>query len=158
MAVAGLATWAAAQSIPTPMPFGLALQWGTTDDPYFCWAPQTVIIHARMEALLLAPEQIELAEFFAYLPEAGSSPALKDIFDQTFSLAESFPVKFAKAAWGFGECIWIFFFFPPSISRCGVCSQVICRKRYNMRRKFSARTMCIRYTKRHMPGRWLLGC
>ena len=105
MAVAALTTWAAAQSIPTLTPSGFSLQWCTTDDPYFCWAPQTVIIHARMEALLLAPEQIEVAEFFAYLPEAGSNPALNDIFDQTTALTESFPVKFAKAAWGFGECI-----------------------------------------------------
>ena len=103
MAAAGLTTWAAAQSIPTLTPFGFPFQWGTTDDPYFCWASQTVIIHARMEALLLAPEKVEVAEFLAYLPEAGSSPVLKDIFDQTWSLAESFPVKFAKAAWGFGE-------------------------------------------------------
>ena len=103
MVVAGLTTWAAAQSIPTSTPFGVSLQWGTTDDPYFSWASQTVIIHARMEALLLAPEQIEVAEFFAYLPEAGSSPSLKDSCDQTYSLTESFPVKFAKAACGFGE-------------------------------------------------------
>ena len=148
-----MTTWAAAQSIPTSVPFGVSFQWGTTDDPYFCWASQTVIIHARMEALLLAPEQIEVAEFFAYLPEAGSSPTLKDNFDQTWSLTESFPVKFAKAAWGFGECIYIF-----SSVTLWVCSQVTCRKRYNMRRKFSARIMCIHYTKSHMPGRWWLSC
>jgi len=103
MAAAGLTAWDSADSIPTTAPFGMSLQWGTHEDPHFCIAPLTVITMARMEALLLAPERVEPAEFFAYLPEVGSSPVLKDNFMQSYGFGETFPVLFAKAASTFGE-------------------------------------------------------
>ena len=57
-----------------------------------------------MQALLLGALKIEIAEFFAYLPEVEVCPWLKDIAPRTGAgVTESLGVMFAKSAWGFGR-------------------------------------------------------
>ena len=100
---AGLTSWAAIESMPTTMPFGLAMQWTLPEDAAYCGDPRTIITGTKMELLLTSPKIFEAKEVLSYLPPPGASPWLKDIGGSMFGLGESLGILFAKAALGFGE-------------------------------------------------------
>ena len=93
----------AIEAMDTTIALGYFLQWRKPDDTAFSLHPQSVISHTIMEVLLSAPDTFEAAEFFAFLPAAGGSPWLKDIFANLWNLLESLSVLFAKGALVFGE-------------------------------------------------------
>ena len=93
----------AIEAMDTTTPLGSPGQWVLPNDTAFSLHPQSVISHTIMEVLLSAPDTFEAAEFFAFLPAAGGSPWLKDIFANLWHLHESLSVLFAKGALVFGE-------------------------------------------------------
>ena len=100
---AGLNSMQAIEAMDTTTAMGYQLQWMLPNDAAFSLHPQSVISHTIMEVLLSAPDTFEAAEFFAFLPAAGGSPWLKDIYANLVNLLESLSVLFAKGALVFGE-------------------------------------------------------
>ena len=99
---AGLTSMQAIEAMDTTMPMAMAIQWVLPNDTSFSLHPQSVISQTIMEVLLSAPDTFEVAEFFAFLPAAGGSPWLKDMYDNLYNLLESLSVLFAKGALVFG--------------------------------------------------------
>ena len=100
---AGLNSMQAIEAMDTTIALGFSMQWRKPDDAAFSLHPQSVISHTAMEVLLSAPDTFEAAEFFAFLPAAGGSPWLKDVYANLVNLLESLSVLFAKGALVFGE-------------------------------------------------------
>ena len=103
LSAAGLTSWAAIESMPTNMPFGMGMQWTLPEDAAYSLDPRTIITITKMELLLTSPKLFEAKEVLSYLPQPGASPWLTDIGGSMFGLGESLGILFAKAALGFGE-------------------------------------------------------